>query len=95
MSEYQLLRAAAGAGAWIVLVLFLAASSVVFVSALRHLIDMAFGVPKATVSVTGDGKAALAIVVSAMGLLLLLGLWMPLWFSGAIGSAAAVLSTRP
>ncbi len=96
MSEYQLLRAAAGAGAWIVLLLFLAASSVVFVSALRHLIDMAFGVPKAAVvSVAGDGKAALMIVVTAMGLLLLLGLWMPLWFSGAIGSAAAVLSIRP
>ena len=31
------------------------------------------------------------IVVSAMGLLLLLGLWMPVWFSGALGSAAAVL----
>src|SRR6266700_2287215 len=74
MSEYQLLRAAAGAGAWIVLLLFLAASSVVFVSALRHLIDMAFGVPKAAVvSVAGDGKAALMIVVTAMVLLLLLG----------------------
>src|SRR5712691_2495344 len=46
MSEYQLLRAAAGAGAWIVLALFLAASSVVFLSALRHLIDMAYGDPK-------------------------------------------------
>jgi hydrogenase-4 component F len=95
MSEYQLLRAGARAGAWIVLALFLAASSVVFVSALRHLIDMAFGAPKAAVSPAGGGTAAVAIVVSAMGLLLLLGLWMPLWFSGAIGSAAAVLSTRP
>src|SRR6266568_1832000 len=82
MSEYQLLRAAVGTGAWVALALFLAASSVVFVSALRHLIDMAFGVPKAAVSVAGDGKAAVAIAVSAMGLLLLLGLWMPLWFSG-------------
>ena len=43
MSEYQLLRAAIGTGAWLTLVLFLAASGVVFVSALRHLIDMAFG----------------------------------------------------
>ena len=43
MSEYQLLRAAVGAEAWVVLGLFLAASGVVFVSALRHLIDMAYG----------------------------------------------------
>jgi hypothetical protein len=25
---------------------------------------------------------------------LLLGLWMPVWFSGALGSAAAVLGPR-
>src|SRR5713226_3088033 len=91
MSEYQLLRAAAGGGAWLVLVLFLAASSVVFLSALRHLIDMAFGDPAASVRGARDGNSAALIVVSAMGLLLLLVLWMPLWFSGALGSAAAVL----
>ena len=45
MSEYQLLRAAVGAGAWLTLFLFLAASGVVFVSALRHMINMVFGNP--------------------------------------------------
>src|SRR5712692_5336242 len=80
MSEYQLLRAAAGAGKWLVLVLFLAASSVVFLSALRHLIDMAYGDPKSSVRGARPGarggKAGALIVVSAMGLLLLLGVWM-------------------
>jgi hydrogenase-4 component F len=94
MSEYQLLRAAASGGAWLVLVLFLAASSIVFVSALRHLIDMAFGNPKSSVRAARGGKAGVLIVVSAMGLLLLLGLWMPVWFSGALGSAAAVMGAR-
>jgi len=94
MSEYQLLRAAAGGGAWLVLVLFLAASGVVFLSALRHLIDMAFGDPISTVRGARDGYSGTLIVVSAMGLLLLLGLWMPVWFSGALGSAAAVLGPR-
>jgi hydrogenase-4 component F len=98
MSEYQLLRAAAAGGKWLVLVLFLAASSVVFLSALRHLIDMAFGDPKSSVPVAPpgarDSKAGILIVVSAIGLLLLLGLWMPVWFSGALGSAAAVLGAR-
>src|SRR3954454_2406742 len=42
MSEYQLLRAVVGAEAWLVLGLFLAGSGVVFVSALRHMIDMAY-----------------------------------------------------
>ncbi len=98
MSEYQLLRAAAADGAWLVLVLFLAASGVVFLSALRHLIDMAFGDPKSSVPAVPpaarDSTAGILIVVSAIGLLLLLGLWMPVWFSGALGSAAAVLGAR-
>jgi hydrogenase-4 component F len=92
MSEYQLLRAAVGAGAWLALVLFLVASGVVFVSALRHLIDMAFGDPKAHEAPARQGKLAVPIVVVAVGLLLVLGLWMPLSLSQAIGSAAAVLA---
>jgi hydrogenase-4 component F len=99
MSEYQLLRAAAAGGKWLILVLFLAASSVVFLSALRHLIDMAFGDPQSSVAAARPGARdstagilpGLLIVVSAMGLLLLLGLWMPVWFSGALASAAVVL----
>ncbi len=98
MSEYQLLRAAADGSAWLVLVLFLAACSVVFLSVLRHLIDMAFGDPQPSVPDTSpsrqDGKAGILIVVSAIGLLVLLGVWMPVWFKGALGSAAAVLGSR-
>ena len=92
MSEYQLLRAAVGAGAWLALVLFLIASGVVFVSALRHLIDMAFGDPRAHEAPVREGKLAVPIVMVAVGLLLVLGLWMPLSLSQAIGSAAAVLA---
>src|SRR5258707_10161654 len=62
MSEYQLLRAAAGSGAWLVLALFLAASGVVFVSALRHLIDMAFGNPQSPVRAARGGKVCGPIV---------------------------------
>jgi hydrogenase-4 component F len=94
MSEYQLLRAAASGGSWLVLVLFLAASSIVFVSALRHLIDMAFGDPQSPVLAARTGKAGVLVVVSSMGLLLLLGLWMPTWFSGALDRAAAVMGPR-
>jgi hydrogenase-4 component F len=92
MSEYQLLRAAAGAGAWLALVLFLIASGIVFISALRHLIDMVFGEPQAHQPPAREGKLSVPIVVVAVGLLLVLGLWMPLSLSQAIGSAAAVLA---
>src|SRR5437764_2517124 len=92
MSEYQLLRAAVGGGAWVALGLFLAASGVVFVAALRHLIDMVFGSPDSRVRRGSDGAPALAIVASGMGLLLLLGLWMPLPLSEALVQAATVFA---
>lgn len=95
MSEYQLLRAAIGAGAWLVLVLFLAAGAVVFVAALRHLIDMAFGVPGATLPQTRSAGSSAAIVAAVIGLLLLLGLWMPPFLSEAIGHAAAAVGAEP
>jgi hydrogenase-4 component F len=94
MSEYQLLRAAVGTGAWVVLVLFLLASGVVFVSALRHLIDMSFGDPKQAVPFQ-DGTGAIVAVAVSTGLLLLLGLWMPSWFAVALRRAAAVVGASP
>jgi len=95
MSEYQLLRAAVATGAWLTLVLFLASSGVVFVSALRHLIDMAFGAAGKHDRGAPDGTLALPIVALAAGLLLVLGIWMPLPLSDAIARAAAVLGARP
>jgi hydrogenase-4 component F len=95
MSEYQLLRAAVNSGAWVALVLFLAAAGVVFVAALKHLIDMVYGMPSGAAGVAHDGKMAFLIVASATGLLLLLGLWMPLSLSDAIARAAAVVAGRP
>ena len=92
MSEYQLLRAAVGAGAWLVLALFLAASSVVFVSALRHLIDMAYGAPGTQERALPRDRLALPIVAVGIALLLVLGLSMPAALADAIGSAAAVLA---
>src|SRR6266567_2275205 len=62
MSEYQLLRAAVGAGAWLTLFLFLVASGVVFVSALRHLIDMAFGTPSLPERAVRHSRLAVPIV---------------------------------
>ncbi len=94
MSEYQLLRAAVGGGAWVVLALFLASGAIVFVSALRHLIDMAFGDVKSAIAAAGHPKSALVIVASVMGLLLFLGLWMPPWLADMIGRAADATGAR-
>ena len=94
ISEYQLLRAAVGAGAWAVLAIFLIAVSVVFLSALRHLIDMAFGDAGSPVAVLRTRLPAFAIVVPALAVVLLLGLWLPPWLFDAIGQAVAVVSVR-
>jgi hydrogenase-4 component F len=94
MSEYQLLRAAAGAQAWVVLALFLAAGSVVFISALRHVIDMGFGDPKFAAASHRAGLQSLVVVVPALAILLFLGLWLPAWLSEAIVRAAAVIGVR-
>ena len=41
-----------------------------------------------------DSRLAVPIVAAAIALLLILGLWMPLPLSDAIGSAATVLAGR-
>jgi len=94
MSEYQLLRAAVGTEAWVVLVLFLAAASVVFISALRHLIDMAFGDAKSPLIAMRQRLPGFLIVMPALGILLFLGLWLPPWLTEAIGRAASVVGVR-
>jgi hydrogenase-4 component F len=91
MSEYQLLRAAVEAGAWPALLLFLAASGVVFVAALRHQIDMAYGSAGASTRLPRDSRLGVPIVGFAAGVLLVLGLWMPLPLLDAIGRAAAIV----
>jgi hydrogenase-4 component F len=94
MSEYQLLRAAVSDGAWVVLAVFLIAGSVVFVSALGHLIGMAFGDPKSPVAPSRIRLPAVVVVVPALALLLFLGLWLPPWLLDAIGRAVAVVGVH-
>lgn len=94
MSEYQLLRAAVGTEKWAVLVLFLAAASVVFISALRHMIDMAFGDAKPPEAMLPARAAGYAVAVPVLSVLLLLGLWLPPWLVEAISHAAAVIGAR-
>jgi hydrogenase-4 component F len=94
MSEYQLLRAAVGAGSWLVLALFLAAGAVVFIAALRHLIDMAFRDANAAMPKARSAASSVMLVAGVMGLLLLLGLWMPPWLGEAINRAADAAGAR-
>ena len=96
MSEYQLLRAAVGAEAWLVLGAVPGAE--------RRRVRLGAAAPDrhgVSARPTGsrcrtmpNSRLAVPIVASAIALLLVLGLWMPLPLSEAIGSAAAVLAGR-
>jgi len=82
MSEYQILRAAVSQHSWTVLVLFLLGTGVIFVSILRHIIAMLYGSPVTSPPIKrASSVAAITIVTVSLGLLLLLGLWLPqpLW----------------
>jgi hydrogenase-4 component F len=95
MSEFQILRAAADAHAFVALAVFLAGAGIVFVAALRHVITPVWGQevmePKPVHRSAADG----ALVWGGLGLLLLLGVWLPGPLRTALENAALVIGGRP
>ncbi len=77
MSEYQIVRAAIATHQWTVLTLFVVAGSIIFISALRHVIEILYGAPSTEPVLARDGVGAAGTVGLILGLLLLLGLWLP------------------
>ncbi len=93
MSEYQILRATVSQHAWPALILFLLGTGVIFVSVLRHLIGMLYGTPVSSPPVkTGSARSATGIVAISLGLLLLLGLWLPQPLRQLLREATHVIS---
>ncbi len=91
MSEFQIVKAAADARSWWALALFLVGTSVVFVGALRHAIDVTWGEPVEKPAVEAPRFVEAAVVAFPLAALLILGLWMPETVRDAISQAAAVL----
>jgi len=92
MSEYQVVRAAIAMHQWAVLALFVAAGSVIFISALRHVIEILYGQPSLDPVIVHDGAGATGVVGVILGLLLLLGLWLPSPLLALMQQAAAVVT---
>lgn len=95
MSELMILRAAAEAKAYGVMLLFLAGASIVFVGALRHVITPAWGEEAAVPRPGTDGPADVLLVGGGLLLLLLLGLWLPAPLAETLARAAQVAGGRP
>ncbi len=92
MSEYQIVRAAIDTRQWVVLVLFLLGGSIIFISALHHIIEMLYGKAAIAPVETRDNVATRGMVVVILGLLLLLGLWLPSPLLQLMTQAARVVS---
>jgi hydrogenase-4 component F len=93
LSEFLILKEAFFKGRYVVFGLFLFSALAVFISALKHAMDVSFGEAGAGV-VAGPRKARVvdrAVVLACMAALLLLGLWIPSPFADFLKSAAAVI----
>lgn len=95
MSELALVRAAVHQAAWIPLILFLGGGTIIFVSALDHVIHMVMGVRPAGMVVAREGITANLVVWLPILLLLALGLWMPRPLLTALHQAVAVVGVQP
>ena len=94
MSEFQILRAAAAAHAYVALILFLLGAGIVFVGALRHAMTSAWGEEVCEPKLQPGGVADAVLVFGALVLLLLLGLWMPGPLRSALEQAALIVRGR-
>lgn len=102
LSEFLILKAAVDKGSYLVLSVFLVGLSIVFVAALRYAIAAAWGQSAAAsapaAKVPPLEKSSLlekALVWAPLTLLLVAGLWMPAFLSGAMKEAAAIITGGP
>ncbi|MFA5138567.1 MAG: proton-conducting transporter membrane subunit [Elusimicrobiota bacterium] len=95
MSELQILRAAAERRAFIAMAVFLLGVSVVFVGALKHALVMAWGEPVQRPEPEKESVGTHVLVWGMLGMLLVLGLWLPTPLSDAMRAAAGIVEGRP
>jgi hydrogenase-4 component F len=91
MSELQILKAAVDGRATVAVVLFLLGGGIVFVGALGHAIPLGWGRSSPPVPRVRAGAVEVLLVILPLGLLLLLGLWLPQPLAAALHQAAAIL----
>jgi hydrogenase-4 component F len=92
LSELMILRTAVGAGAYAIAGIFLAATIVIFIGALRVLIPMAWGPAGRTVQPLRATPGDRMLVLLPLLALLALGLLMPGFLRDALAAAAAVIA---
>ncbi len=95
MSEFQVLRAAAQSGAFVSMVLFLAGAGIVFVAALRHAMTPVWGLEIAEPRPIRTAVADAVLVCGGLGLLLMLGVWLPGPLRAVLEAASKIIGGTP
>jgi hydrogenase-4 component F len=96
MSEFLLAKAAFFTGRIAVFVLFLLFALIIFIGALRHVLNLSFGRSDTPEIPQSDsekpGSTAKATIIFCVALLLLLGIWIPGPLTGLLENAAAAVN---
>jgi hydrogenase-4 component F len=92
ISEFLIIKAAIDSASIAVLVIFLVGIGVVFVGALRHVINIAWGTPDETLPRERANFFEYFLVILPLAVLLLLGLWMPQTLFGVLHKAADIIT---
>jgi hydrogenase-4 component F len=97
MSEFQILHAAAATGSFVVMGLFLAGAGIVFVGALRLAIIPAWGAAVREPAARRQRPSLVdgLLVLGGLGLLLVLGVWLPAPLHEAMAAAARLIGDAP
>jgi len=94
MSEFQVLKSGMDRHAILTLIIFLAGLSVVFVGALRYAISMAWGDASPAAQPENASTIEYLLAFLPLGILLVLGLWMPNPLFNILKQAASVLGAH-
>jgi hydrogenase-4 component F len=91
ISEFQLVKAAIDQGRFIALAIFFAGSIAVFLSALKHAIDVSWGGKREEASRARLFGRDIVLVAACGALLLGWGLYMPCWYTDMLTVAASII----
>jgi hydrogenase-4 component F len=95
LSEFLVLKAAADAGAWAVVVLFVVGTSIVFAGVLRHLIAIGWGEGEAAGEFKPGPRWEIALPAVPLAAVFVLGLWMPALMRTALDQATRIIAGGP